>query len=112
SPEYTASLNLLGIALTHHYKHNSHHPEHYETGIDGMNLMDVVEMLLDWKAAGERHKDGDILKSILINKKRFGLSEQLVNILINTGVSFGWIDKSTRIHEKGTSTDSQTSTGA
>ena len=63
---------------------NSHHPEHYESGVDGMNLFDVIEMLLDWKAASERHKDGDIAQSIEKNRVRFKISDQLAEILHNT----------------------------
>jgi hypothetical protein len=84
SNEYKAQLEKLKPALAHHYAHNSHHPEHYVTGIDGMNLLDIIEMLVDWKAASERHKDGDIYRSIEINAERFKMSEQLVNIFKNT----------------------------
>lgn len=84
SPEYFQYLDRLRPALEHHYANNSHHPEHFENGVDGMNLFDLLEMFLDWKAASERHADGSIEKSIEINKTRFGLSEQLVNILKNT----------------------------
>lgn len=84
SDEYKEFLKNLKPALDHHYKHNSHHPEYYYTGVDGMDLFDLIEMFLDWKAAGERHKDGDIFKSIEINKARFGLSDQLVSIFNNT----------------------------
>lgn len=45
-------------------------------------------MFFDWKAAGERHKDGNILKSIEINKDRFGMSEQLVDIFKNTAARY------------------------
>lgn len=84
SPEYQEMLKGLGVALKHHYENNSHHPEHYMEGVDGMNLFDLVEMFCDWKAASERHDNGDILKSIEINEKRFNLSGQLVSILKNT----------------------------
>ena len=40
SEEYKASLAELKPALENHYKENSHHPEHYENGISGMNLFD------------------------------------------------------------------------
>ncbi len=49
-----------------------------------MNLIDLVEMLCDWKAASMRHHDGNIRRSIEINGDRFGLSPQLVRILENT----------------------------
>lgn len=84
SDEYKELLKRLGSALTHHYKNNSHHPEHYENGINDMNLFDVLEMFFDWKAASERHNDGDIYKSITHNKGRFEMSDQLEKIFINT----------------------------
>jgi hypothetical protein len=43
-------------AIQHHYKANSHHPEFYDNGVEGMSLFDVLEMLLDWKAATERRR--------------------------------------------------------
>ena len=49
-----------------------------------MNLIDLLEMICDWKASSERHADGDIFKSIEINQKRFGYSDDLKNILMNT----------------------------
>ncbi len=84
SDEYKGFLDAMKPALNHHYAHNSHHPEHYKNGIEDMSLMDIVEMFCDWKAAGERHNDGNIRKSIEINANRFGLSPQLVKILENT----------------------------
>ena len=90
SDEYKASLKEMGVALQHHYQVNSHHPEHFDSGISGMSLMDLLEMLADWKAASLRHADGDILKSLEINKKRFVMSDQLAEIFINTVREMGW----------------------
>ncbi len=84
SPEYTESTRKLKPALDHHFKVNSHHPQYYENGVNGMNLFDLVEMFFDWKAAGERTKDGNIYKSIEINAERFGLSKQFRQIFENT----------------------------
>jgi len=84
SDEYKGFLVQLDSILDHHYKHNSHHPEHYENGIRDMNLFDILEMFFDWKAAGERHADGNIYKSIDINRERFELSPQLEAIFENT----------------------------
>jgi hypothetical protein len=84
SDEYKNFLKEMQVALDHHYANNSHHPEHYENGIRGMDLVDVVEMFCDWKAATMRHNDGDIMKSIEINKKRFGYSDDLEKIFKNT----------------------------
>lgn len=90
SDEYKAALVEMGEALTHHYANNSHHPEHFENGVNGMSLFDVMEMLCDWKAASERHADGNLGKSLEINRVRFGISDQLCQILINTAIAMGW----------------------
>lgn len=84
SDEYKKALDELKPALEHHYAINSHHPEHYKNGIDDFTLVDLVEMFFDWKAASERHNDGNVFKSIEINKNRFGISEQLCKIFKNT----------------------------
>lgn len=84
SPEYYELLKKLQPALDHHYASNSHHPEAHENGINDMTLIDLIEMLADWKAASLRHADGNVMKSIEINKDRFKVSPQLVDIFKNT----------------------------
>lgn len=88
SDEYNEFLKILNKdkdkALDHHYKYNSHHPEHFKNGISGMTLADLDEMFCDWLAASKRHKDGNIFKSIRINKERFSLPEEIVSIFENT----------------------------
>ena len=70
--------------MAHHYETNRHHPEHFTNGFKGMNLVDLVEMFCDWVASTSRHKDGDIYNSIQQNKGRFGYSNELEMIFINT----------------------------
>ena len=84
SDEYKTFLKKMQVGLKHHYEHNSHHPEHYQSGINGMDLFDLVEMICDWKAAVMRHADGDINKSLEINRERFKIDDQLYYILKNT----------------------------
>lgn len=88
STEYFENLRGLGTALDHHYKNNRHHPEHFDDGVFGMNLIDVVEMFCDWYASSLRHDDGDIFKSIDFNTYRFDLGDQLKSILLNTARIF------------------------
>ena len=78
----------MSVALNHHYAANRHHPEHFSKGIDDMTLVDIVEMLCDWKAASLRQNDGNLLKSIEINAQRFGYDDQLKRIFINTARLF------------------------
>lgn len=95
SEEYKQSVRELGPALQHHFQNNRHHPEHYENGIRGMSLLDLIEMLCDWKVASERtnqRTDGqDYLKSsfadgLEYNQKRFGYSDELADIIYNTAI--------------------------
>lgn len=84
SEEYHASKENLQATLDHHYANNRHHPEHHKEGINDMNLLDLMEMLVDWKAGAERTKNGNIRKSVETNAERFGMSEQLKRIFENT----------------------------
>lgn len=84
SDEYRAFLAEMKPAIDHHNEANRHHPEHFVNGIRGMNLIDLLEMLCDWKSATMRHNNGDILKSLEINAKRFGYGTELYHILLNT----------------------------
>jgi hypothetical protein len=84
SAEYKQFLAEMKPALDHHYANNRHHPEHFENGIDGMNLIDLIEMFIDWLASTKRHANGDIMKSIELNETRFKMSPQLVSIFKNT----------------------------
>ena len=84
SDQYKEFLKEMQVALDHHYEANRHHPEHFEHGIADMTLVDLIEMIVDWKAASERHGDGDIIKSIELNKDRFNYSDELKQIFINT----------------------------
>ena len=84
SAEYKHNLGEMGRALEHHYEKNDHHPEHFENGVNQMDLFQLFEHLVDCKAASERHGDGDVFKSLSINMKRFEYGDQLYRILLNT----------------------------
>lgn len=91
SDEYKGFLASMGEGLAHHYSANRHHPEHFTDGVEGMTLVDLVEMLADWKAATERHADGDVTRSLDIQRERFGIDGQLWRILANTAAFYGWL---------------------
>lgn len=88
STEYQECLSHMQEALEHHYAICRHHPEHFSNGISDMNLIDLVEMLCDWKAASQRQNNGNLLKSIEINADRFQCDPQLKQIFINTARIF------------------------
>ena len=94
STEYRKMMEEMKPAIEHHHRTNKHHPEYNDLNgysfqtlndpIRAMDLFDLVEMICDWTAATKRHADGDIKRSVEINKKRFKLDEQVVALLNNT----------------------------
>ena len=84
SSEYKELLNKVKPAIDHHYSKNRHHTEHWARGIEDMSLIDLIEMLADWRAATERNKNGNIRKSIDINSAKYNMSPQLRTIFENT----------------------------
>lgn len=55
-----------------------------------MTLIDIIEMLCDWKAASERTQQDSIAKSLTHNQQRFGIDDQLATILANTVQALEW----------------------
>lgn len=84
SEEYKGFLRAMQPVLSHHYMLNRHHPEFHADGVAGMNLVDLIEMICDWKAASERHANGNIFDSIEKNSTRFNIYGDLKQILVNT----------------------------
>jgi hypothetical protein len=89
SDEYKRHLAAMKPALDHHYANNRHHPEHFAHGVSDMDLVDLIEMFCDWKAASLRQANGNLLKSIEHNASRFEISPQLQRILENTAKRYG-----------------------
>lgn len=104
SDEYKSFLAAMKPALDHHYANCRHHPESFAFRPDGtldadrvkdgsairsMSLLDLTEMVCDWLAASARHATGDVRKSIEINQARFGYSDELKAILLNTLPALG-----------------------
>jgi hypothetical protein len=80
SDQYKVALDGMGEGVKRHYRANRHHPEHYENGVNGMTLVDVVEMVADWMAAAQaKNTHVDLAHAA----QRFNLSPQLVDIIAN-----------------------------
>jgi hypothetical protein len=88
TPEYEDLRKRLNPQIIHHNKVARHHPEHFEDGIDGMNLIDILEMLCDWRAAADRVPGDSIKKNLPALQARFKISPQLLKILENTLENF------------------------
>lgn len=88
SDEYKRRTELLGPMLKHHYENNSHHPEHYTDGVSGMDLLDLVEMFFDWKAASERGEESAM--NVTAACARFNIDPMLASIFRNTADRLGF----------------------
>lgn len=73
----------LDKGLKHHYEFNRHHPEHFDNGVDDMNLVDIIEMITDWKVSIEQNGK-DLYEEIEYNFDKYNVSEQLRKIILNT----------------------------
>lgn len=88
SDQYKAFLNQLKPALDNHYACNRHHPEYYDSGVEGMTLIDVIEMVCDWSASSKRSKDGSFANSLSHCKERFGIDNDLARFINNTYLEY------------------------
>lgn len=89
--EYREALQEAHHVIGHHYAGNDHHPEHFDGGMEDMNLLQLMEMLADWKAASERSRDGDLSKSFAVHRERNGDS-LVLRMLERTAQEVGWLD--------------------
>ena len=82
SPEYVAAKQAMRKeGLSHHYAVNRHHTEHFQNGVKGMNLIDLVEHIMDCYAAS---LVSDTPFEEGIQKVIEGYSEDLQSIILNT----------------------------
>lgn len=84
SKEYLDKKARWQKFFDHHYKHNSHHPEHFVSGVEGMNLTDICEYLIDISAYYAEMHPEEVFKLLNGQMNRFKLDEQLTQILKNT----------------------------
>lgn len=80
SEEYKKSIKDNN-AVELHYLRNSHHPEYYSNGINDMSLIDIIEMVCDWKAASETYKQTSFEDSLKIQRDRFKLEDKHVYLI-------------------------------
>jgi len=56
-----------------------------------MTLVDIIEMICDWKAAARRSPDKTFADTLDYAFKKYGIAEQLQSILLNTFRKMGWM---------------------
>jgi len=78
SEEYRASMDAEkgpSGCITHHYERNSHHPEFFASPKD-MGFLDIIEMVLDWKAASDTYGSMTLRGSLPHHRARFDFSDE------------------------------------
>ena len=84
SYEYYDKLRRFSEVFNHHYKVNSHHPEHFVNPEYEMTLIDMVEMLCDWFAYKQDIPIKEGIELIREQCDRFGFSDTIRSLLTNT----------------------------
>ena len=74
SPDYKAVISSQTVQL--HFKRNSHHQEFYASGIADMSLFDIIEMVIDWKAASLTYGQTSLKDSLKVQIERFSLRSE------------------------------------
>jgi len=88
SPQYVEKMRRWKYVFDHHYKYNRHHPEHFEFGIQGMNLVDIIEMLCDWIGYKDYISITEAISTVEQQMKRYGFSDDLSYIIKNTLIDY------------------------
>lgn len=94
SPEYYEKIERWKCFFEHHYKNNSHHPDHYKDtgGIYGMNIVDLAELMCDIISYIQQLNVSQAGKIIDEQKERFGIDDSIAILLLNTLTSYyAWI---------------------
>jgi len=95
--KYNESPDKVTEAREHHHENNRHHVGFYENGVEGMNLIDVLEMLSDWKAAARRSPNLNLEQTLDKAFDLYGIKdEQLRKVILNTFKYLGWVSSTNR----------------
>lgn len=81
SEAYFEKMKRWDCFFKHHYRENTHHPDHYDDKTYGMNIIDIVEMMCDVISYFDELESTKAFEIIDEQAERFGLSEELASIL-------------------------------
>ena len=74
TPEYEAAMRSADC-IKRHFSHNSHHPEHHASTSD-MGWLDIIEMVLDWKAAADTYGLTPFRDGLAYQRERHGFTAE------------------------------------
>ena len=90
TPEYQECVDAIKPAIDHHYQVNCHHTGFYSGGFADMNLLDIIEMLADWRAASRRSPDLTFKDSLPRAYKKYGIPDNMQRHIEQTLDYLGW----------------------
>ena len=68
-------------AKIHHFSNNRHHPE-WHVDLNDMTIVDLIEMVCDWKAAGQEFGEKSLVDyADRVLGKRFHFSQKKINLI-------------------------------
>ena len=91
--EYQAVAEKAKVAVENHYSSNRHHTAYHKNGINDMNLLDILEMLADWKAASRRSPDLTFLGSLPRAFQKYSIPKNMQRHIMLTLEYLGWAKK-------------------
>ena len=80
SKEYKASLKDNDV-IDLHFSRNPHHPEYHDALVTDMGLLDIIEMVCDWKAACVTYGKTTLLEALEVQIERFGLTKEQLYLI-------------------------------
>lgn len=78
SAEYKASMDSEkgpGGCIALHFSRNSHHPE-FHASPRSMGFLDIIEMVLDWKAAADTYGKQSLREGMVHHRARFDFAPE------------------------------------
>ena len=91
TPEYQECVDCIKPSIDHHYANNRHHTGYHKNGFSDMNLLDILEMIADWKAAARRSPDLSFEESLPRAFKKYSIPENMQKHIMATLEYLGWI---------------------
>jgi len=89
--EYQECVDEIKPAIDHHYAANRHHTAYHFNGFNDMNLIDILEMLADWKAASRRSPGLRFVDSLPGAYRKYDIPENMQKHIESTLTYLGWI---------------------
>ena len=73
----------MAEAIGHHFQYNDHHPEHFENGINDMDLIQLMQFTADIMSWSEQEQV-DIFEILPMIRDKCGMVDQVYNLICNT----------------------------